>query len=132
MTLVVMVEDHPLQGRLLRQALRESLPGCTIEHFADGLVASRRLADPAGAAPDLLVLDLALPGRSGHDLLGERARDARLAGIPAVVVTSSEAAADRDRSLALGADLHLIKPVDTDGFSRLAERLASLVAERAR
>jgi CheY-like chemotaxis protein len=128
MTLVVVVEDHPLQGRLLRQALSARLPGCTIELFEDGLVASRRLADPAGAAPDLLVLDLAVPGRSGHDLLGERARDARLAGVPAVVVTSSEAEADRERSLALGASLHVRKPVDADGFSRLADRLAALIA----
>jgi len=128
MTLVVVVEDHPLQGRLLRQALSARLPGCTIELFDDGLAASRRLADPAGAAPDLLVLDLAVPGRSGHELLGERARDERLAGVPAVVVTSSIADADRERSLALGADLHLHKPVDAEGFSRLADRLASLIA----
>jgi CheY-like chemotaxis protein len=127
MTLVVVVEDHPLQGRLLRRALSARLPGCTVELFADGAAASRRLADPGGAAPDLLVLDLAVPGRSGHDLLGERARDARLACVPAVVVTSSENGADRERSLALGADLHLDKPLDADGFSRLAERLAALI-----
>jgi CheY-like chemotaxis protein len=128
MTLVVVVEDHPLQGRLLRQALSARLPGCTVELFEDGLAASRRLADPEDAPPDLLVLDLAVPGRSGHDLLSERALDVRLASIPAVVVTSSQAEVDRDRSLALGADLHLHKPVDADGFSRLADRLASLIA----
>jgi CheY-like chemotaxis protein len=131
MTHVLMVEDQPLQARLLRRALSARLPDCTFELFADGLEASRRLADRGGAAPDLLVLDLTVPGRSGHDLLGDRARDARLAAVPAVVVTSSEAPADRDRSLALGADLHLSKPVDADGYSRLAERLASLIAQRA-
>jgi CheY-like chemotaxis protein len=131
MTHVLMVEDQPLQARLLRRALSARLPDCTFELFADGVEASRRLADRGGAPPDLLVLDLTVPGRSGHDLLGDRARDARLAAVPAVVVTSSEAPADRDRSLALGADLHVSKPVDADGYSRLAERLASLVAQRA-
>ena len=128
MTIVVLVEDHPLQGRLLRNALTARLPGCTIELFDDGVAASRRLADPAAAVPDLLVLDLAVPGRSGHELLDERAHDPRLAAVPAAVVTSSETAADRDRSLALGADLHVHKPVDADGYARLADRLASLIA----
>lgn len=127
MPLVVVVEDHPLQARLLGRALTARLPGCEMEFYDDGLAASQRLADPDGAAPDLLVLDLAVPGRSGHELLDERAHDTRLAHVPAVVVTSSEADADRDRSLALGADLHLHKPVDADGFSRLAERLAALI-----
>jgi CheY-like chemotaxis protein len=128
MTIVVLVEDHPLQGRLLRNALTARLPGCTIELFDDGEAASRRLADHAAAVPDLVVLDLALPGRSGHELLDERAGDPRLAAVPAAVVTSSETAADRDRSLALGADLHVHKPVDADGYTRLAEQLASLIA----
>jgi CheY-like chemotaxis protein len=128
MTLVLVVEDHPLQARLLSHALSARLPGCIVELVEDGLVASRRLADPGAAPPDLVVLDLALPGRSGHELLDERARDERLAAVPTVVVTSSDATADRDRSLALGADLHLHKPVDADGYSRLAERLAALIA----
>ena len=128
MPLVVVVEDHPLHARLLRHALSERLPGCTIEEFEDGLAASRRLADPDLAVPDLLVLDLAVPGRSGHELLAERAGDPRLAGVTAVVVTSSENPADRDRSLALGAALHVEKPGDADGFARLADRLASLIS----
>jgi CheY-like chemotaxis protein len=121
------VEDHELHARLLRRALSDRLPGCVVEVYGSGSEAARRLADADGAAPDLLVLDLALPGASGHALLTDRARDARLAQIPAAIVTSSESAADRERSLALGASLLVSKPFDAAGFAQLADRLAGLL-----
>ncbi len=124
---IVVVEDHALHARLLRHALELRLSGWSVELFDDGLVASHRLLDPALPPPGLLVLDLDLPGRTGHELLCDRARDARLAAVPAAIVTSSEQPADRERSLALGADLHLEKPRDVDGFQALAGRLAALV-----
>jgi CheY-like chemotaxis protein len=125
---IVVVEDHPLHGRLLRHALERHLDGRPIELIPDGALAARRLLDPGQPLPALLVLDLDLPGRDGHTLLGDRQGDARLAEVPAVVVTSSAAPADRERSLALGADLHVSKPEDRDGFAALAGRLAALIA----
>jgi two-component system, chemotaxis family, response regulator Rcp1 len=122
---VVLVEDHPLHARVLRRALSTRLPGGNVELFADGTSAARRLID--GDVPDLLVLDLDLPGRSGHELLADCAADARLRGMQTVVVTASTDAADRTRSLELGAALHLPKPVDAAGFMQLAEGLAALV-----
>ncbi len=122
-----MVEDHALHARLLRGALERALSGCAVELFDNGLNAADRLLDPAQPPPALLVLDLDLPGRSGHELLRDRAGDARLAEVPVAVVTSSELSADREQSLALGADLHLEKPRDADGFQDLAGRLAALV-----
>jgi CheY-like chemotaxis protein len=125
--LVIIVEDHPLHARMMRRALTLRVDGARVEVFADGLAALRRLTDRSAEAPDLLVLDLALPGRSGHELLADRAADGRLARIPAAVVTSSTLSSDHDRSLALGATAHLLKPVDTDGFMELAERLGELL-----
>jgi CheY-like chemotaxis protein len=124
---VVLVEDHPLHARLLRRAIADRLPGCRVEVFADGAAAVRRLLDRAAPVPDLLVLDLELPGRSGHELLADRAAQERLRGVPTVVVTSSTAVADEQRSLALGATMHVRKPVDPDGFARLAEGLTALL-----
>jgi CheY-like chemotaxis protein len=129
-SLVILVEDHALHARLLRRALEQVLAGCAVELFDDGLRASHRLLDPTLPPPTLLVLDLDLPGRSGHELLGDRARDARLAGVPVAVVSSSELSSDRERSLALGANLHLEKPLDADGFQDLAGQLAALVAAK--
>jgi CheY-like chemotaxis protein len=126
-TTVVVVEDHPLHGLLLRRALVRCLPGSDVELFSDGTSALVRLRDPGAPLPDLLVLDLHVPGRSGHELLAECASDARLAAVPAVIVTSSTRVADMQRSLALGARMHLRKPVDADRFAELAEVLAALV-----
>jgi CheY-like chemotaxis protein len=129
-TTVVVVEDHPLHGMLLRRALVRSLPGSDVELFSDGTAALGRLRDPGAPLPDLLVLDLHVPGRSGHELLGDCASDARLAAVPAAIVTSSTRVADTRRSLALGARMHLRKPVDADGFTKLAEELAALVRQQ--
>jgi CheY-like chemotaxis protein len=124
---VVVVEDHPLHGRFLRRALEERLDGRPVELIPDGTAAARRLRDPAQPVPALLVLDLDLPGRSGHELLGDRANDPRLAPVPAAIVTSSAAPGDHERSLALGASAHLSKPNDPAGFADLADRLAELL-----
>jgi CheY-like chemotaxis protein len=124
---IVVVEDHPLHGRLLRRALEQELNGRPIEIIPDGAAASQRLLDPGRPLPALLVLDLDLPGRDGHELLADRAADPRLSRVPTVVVTSSAAPADRARSLELGASLHVSKPEDGDGFAALADRLAALI-----
>jgi CheY-like chemotaxis protein len=124
---IVVVEDHPLHGRLMRHALQRRLDGRPIELIPDGALAARRLLDPEQPLPALLVLDLDLPGRDGHALLDDRRGDARLSSVPTVVVTSSAAPADRERSLALGADLHVSKPEDGDGFAALAGRLVELI-----
>ena len=64
----------------------------------------------AGALPDLIVLDVMLPGRSGFDLLRElRAREARL---PILMLTARGDAVDRILGLELGADDYLSKPFD--------------------
>jgi two-component system, chemotaxis family, response regulator Rcp1 len=122
---VVLVEDHPLHARVLRKALAARLPGGDVELFGDGTSACRRLME--GSVPDLLVLDLDLPGRSGHELLAQCADAERLRAMQTVVVTASASAADRERSLALGVTLHLPKPVDAAGFMQLADGLAALV-----
>ena len=124
---IVVVEDHPLHGRLLVSALREELAGRPVEVIPDGTSAARRLLDPEQPVPALLVLDLDLPGRDGHQLLADCAADPRLTSVPAAVVTSSRESADREQSLALGACLHLTKPEDGAGFADLADRLAALV-----
>jgi CheY-like chemotaxis protein len=125
--IVVVVEDHPLHARVLRQALAGRIRGGRVELYDDGKTAFRRLRDRAARLPDLLVVDLDVPGCTGHELLAGCAEDARLRDVQSVVVTSSTAAADRERSLELGAALHLPKPVDAAGFMQLADGLAALV-----
>ena len=72
--------------------------------------APRTPLESGGAPPDLVVLDVMLPGRSGFDLLRElRAREARL---PILMLTARGDAIDRILGLELGADDYLSKPFD--------------------
>jgi CheY-like chemotaxis protein len=62
------------------------------------------------ARPDLIVLDMMMPGRSGLDVLRELRSDPELAAIPVVMLTARARVSDRDAALAAGADRYLAKP----------------------
>jgi CheY-like chemotaxis protein len=124
---VLIVEDQPLDAMLLRRAMRRLVPTALIEALHDGSAALRRLRDAAAAPPDLIVLDLNLPGPSGHELLAEVRSSMRLSETPCVVLTSSKTDKDRRRSLELGATAHVVKPSSLDDYTLLAVELTALL-----
>ena len=67
MVRVLLVDDFPVVRRGMRSILEDSLPGVVVTEAGDGDQALAALADP----PDVVVLDLSMPGRSGIDLLAE-------------------------------------------------------------
>ena len=74
--------------------------------------------------PDLLVLDILLPGKNGLDVLEELRRDPELRHMPKVVVTASPE--QEDAALAAGADRFFMKPFEPDELKgAVAELLAS-------
>lgn len=102
---VLLVEDDELLGSALQAGLKQS--GYTVDWLTNGRAASAALqADH----PDLLVLDLGLPGKDGLTLLGElRQRDA---GFPVLILTARDTVEDRILGLNMGADDYLVKPFD--------------------
>jgi CheY-like chemotaxis protein len=64
----------------------------------------------------MVLLDLNLPRKSGHEVLLAIREDNELRAIPVVIFTSSSAISDRRKSLALGAQMHITKPSSFDGF----------------
>jgi two-component system cell cycle response regulator DivK len=82
----------------------------------EGLSALRR------DLPDLVVLDLGLPGMSGMDLLRAVRADETMRGLPVVVVTASAMSGDRQRALDAGADAFVPKPIDTRTLPGLLAR----------
>ncbi|MBC7952575.1 MAG: response regulator, partial [Rhodospirillaceae bacterium] len=68
--------------------------------------------------PDVILLDLNLPGRSGHEILEEMKADRSLRGIPVVVLSTSEAERDVLKSYQLGANSFISKPMDIEDFAR--------------
>lgn len=102
---IVVVEDEQEIQSLIIGALREE--GHTIEAFADGRLALDRLTGPGTSQPDLIVLDLMLPGVDGLAITRE-VRRTRIT--PILMLTAKSTELDRVLGLELGADDYLTKP----------------------
>ena len=125
MARILLVEDNPGDVQLVRMALAEALPSARLSVASDGEAALARLRQ-AGEPPDLMLVDLNLPGISGHEVLAavRASEDAALRRLPVLVLSSSRAEADVTRSYELGASSHLAKPGDVDALFALVETLA--------
>jgi len=111
----LLVEDDRDVAALFRHVL--DMAGYRSESVYDGLEAMRRLSN---SQPDVVLLDLQLPGLSGIDILQKMRADERMKTIPVVVIT---AYAYYAKSLPIEPDLFLLKPVDIHDLSSLIQRL---------
>jgi DNA-binding response OmpR family regulator len=115
--LALIIEDSQTQAIILAEALQAA--GFEVEIIATGDAALARLAD---VVPDVVVLDLHLPGVPGTDILRHIRAEARLGQTHVIVVTSEPQTADVIQD---EADLVLLKPVDFAQLRDLAARLGS-------
>ena len=74
--------------------------------------------------PDLVVLDLNLPRRDGHEVLNEIREDESLSTLPVIVLTSSERDMDVSRSYGLRANCYITKPVGADEFVKVVQSIS--------
>ncbi len=95
-------------------------------------LAQDRLASGAGALgairetrPDLVLLDVMLPGKSGYEICREVRHDPALGGVKIILMTAGGAPSGRKRSLELGADGFLAKPFDLAELRQELRRLLS-------
>ena len=115
---VLLVEDSPTDAELTREVFAD----VDLTLATDGEAALERLRDP-GARFDLVLLDLNLPRLGGFDVLREIRADARLTGLPVIVLTTSRDPEDERRAGGGEADAFLSKPTDLPGFERLARHV---------
>jgi signal transduction histidine kinase/CheY-like chemotaxis protein len=104
----VLVVDDQASNRELLIGYLASLP-CTVREAVDGESALIAVSE---APPDLILLDVMMPGLNGYAVTQRLKTDPRTATIPVVLVTSLAETADRLKGLASGADEFLTKPVD--------------------
>jgi two-component system, OmpR family, alkaline phosphatase synthesis response regulator PhoP len=102
MTTILVVEDETKIARLVRDYLEHA--GFEVIVAGDGGAA---LSAARGSRPDLIVLDLGLPGRDGLDVTRELRRTS---GVPIVMLTARGDESDRIVGLELGADDYVVKP----------------------
>ena len=124
---VLLVEDDPGDVVIAREALAAGRLSTDLHVVHDGVDAMSflRQADEFADAPrpDLILLDLNLPRKSGHEVLAEVKQDPELRRIPVVVLTTSLAQEDVARSYDLHASVHVSKPVDFDQFTEVVRQI---------
>ena len=117
---ILLVEDNPGDVRLAQAALAEGKVQNTLHVARDGVEAMEFLRHQGNfrqsPRPDLILLDLNLPRKSGREVLREVKEDADLRRIPVIVLTSSEAEEDILKSYSLHANGYVAKPVDFAKF----------------
>jgi signal transduction histidine kinase len=114
---ILVVEDHADCAETLRMVLQDE--GHEVSVFDDGLEA---LACAREWRPEVVLLDLGLPGMDGYELAARLRALPELSETPLIAVSGYGQQRDRDRCAAAGFDLHLTKPVEP---ARLAEALES-------
>jgi two-component system response regulator TctD len=114
---VLLIEDDPTMQATLQRALQRG--GLQVVACADG---ARALDRWRASVPDVVVLDLSLPGRDGLQVLG----DARAEGLrtPVLILTARGTVGDRVLGLNAGADDYLPKPFDLDELEARLRALA--------
>jgi CheY-like chemotaxis protein len=123
---ILLVEDNPADVRLTREMLRESKVrnDLLVAHTAEEAEQMLGLDEAATESrPDLVLLDLDLPVKSGHDLLEELKSHSTLRRIPVVILTSSEAEEDVLKSYDQHANAYVTKQVDLDEITTIVQSI---------
>jgi CheY-like chemotaxis protein len=127
---ILLVEDNPLDVELTTHAFEKARLTNPIHVVADGeealefLFATGRYANRKGdPLPEVVLLDLNLPKKSGLEVLREIKADPRTQNISVVVLTVSDRARDINECRRLGAANYIVKPVEFQNFSEITPRL---------
>jgi CheY-like chemotaxis protein len=122
---ILLVEDNLADAKLAMRILSASKWVKEVRHISDGSKALQflhKVKDFSNApTPDLVILDINLPGRSGREILKEIKEDEQLKQIPVVILTSSEAETDISECLHLHANAYMIKSLDLFQFTELLQ-----------
>ena len=116
---VLVVEDNPDIAEVIRHYLERA--GYVVDHVVTGTDVLRQART---TPPDLIVLDLMLPGMDGLLVCQQLRQEATTAAVPIIMVTARGEEADRIRGLELGADDYVVKPFSP---KELVARVAALL-----
>ena len=120
MPTIAVVEDNADNRLLLQAILGDQYDLVEYENGADAL------SGFAGSRPDLVLLDISLPGMDGNEILRRIRDDASLRTLPVVALTAHAMSGDRERFLAAGFNDYVTKPiVDETLLTGAIERLLS-------
>jgi twitching motility two-component system response regulator PilH len=114
--LVLIVDDSPTEVHVMQKALEQH--GFRTAAAADGDEAIRKARE---LHPDLILMDIVMPGLNGFQATRELANDPQTRKIPVIMVTSKSQESDRVWGLRQGAVDYIVKPVSMDLLVQKAE-----------
>lgn len=127
---ILLVEDNRMDIELTLDAFREAHLSNIVHVASNGETALDYLHGRSGYAdrtkyppPDLILLDLKLPGISGFDVLKEIKSTEGLKRIPVVILTSSIEESDRGKGYDNYANSYLLKPISFEGFLKVVKQI---------
>jgi DNA-binding response OmpR family regulator len=122
MASILVVDDDPDVCDLVTYKLEQS--GFAVRRASDGDAALREVADEL---PDLLLLDIMMPGMTGLEVLQRLRSDATTAGLPVILLSAKAQESDVERGFELGADDYVVKPFSP---RELARRVGAVMSRR--
>jgi two-component system response regulator len=123
---ILLIDDSPGDIRLTTEALKESRLNHQLivaQSSREALALLRNGVNLASGLPDIILLDINLPERSGLEILAEIKSDEYLKKIPVVMLTTSGEAADVRTAYDLHANCYIVKPTDFDKFIQVIQSL---------
>lgn len=113
---ILLVEDSSDDVELTIEALKSCKMSYHLTVFSDGLETLSFLRKEKQYSnvlkPDIILLDIKLPGKSGHEVLSEIKKDPKLKRIPVIILTTSANQNDIATSYDLHANCYIVKPLD--------------------
>ena len=124
---ILLVEDNPGDVRLVKEVMKDAKVANSLHLAEDGeeaMAMLRREGKYIGSVrPDLILLDLNLPGKDGREVLREIKTDENLRRIPVVVLTTSSAEEDIIRSYSDYANSYITKPINLNQFINVVKSI---------
>lgn len=125
---ILLVEDNQMDIDLTLDAFRAGGTHTSVQVVTTGEAAMDYLRGSGPYAdrncypfPDVILLDLKLPGISGHDVLEWTKSEPDLRRIPVIILTSSADLSDREKGYDLGANSYLVKPIEFKNFLHVVQ-----------
>jgi len=114
---ILYIEDNKFNARLVKDILKARGHNVIIaENGLEGLIAAEK------ENPDIILLDIQLPGIDGYEVAGRIKSDEKLKRIPLIAVTSYVLKGDREKIIEAGCDDYIPKPIDTRKFPAQVEK----------
>ncbi len=124
---ILLVEDDEDHAEFIKRILQRANPEVTLIRVKDGAEAISFILQKSPyqnrRLPALVILDLKLPKKSGHEVLEEIKSHGSYKSIPFVVLTTSDAEVDKERAYNHHVNSYLVKPMEAEQFKKMLREL---------